>query len=189
MNAQQVWQSQDIEAPRVSLAYVRHVTTDFERRRRLRAALGYVVCIGACAWWGYCAWQFFSAKPLMLAGLLCWGLYALLIVYLTHRHVSAESRPADAGVLDSLRYQRRQFERQRDFRRGGWRMNLAVLPGYVLLLASMYFENNPPASWQYMGSAVLLLVVGLGVAAGIGEWQARQSQREIDALDSLAAGS
>ena len=186
MNAQQVWQAQAVDAPRISLAYVRHIATDFDRRRRQRAVLGYFLCVGACVWWAFCAWKFFSTKPLMLAALLCWGGYALYALYRTRRHVSAESSPADAGVLDTLRYQRRQLERQRDFRRGGWRINLAVLPGYALLLASMYFENSPPASWRHIGFAALFLVGALALAAWAGERQARRSQREIDALDSLA---
>lgn len=186
MNAQQVWQAQAIDAPRVSLAYVRHVASDFDRRRRQRAAIGYGVCIMACGYWAFMAWRFFATKPLMLAGLVGFGFYALYAVYRLHRHVSSESSPADAGVFDTLRYQRRQFERQRDFRRGSWRwQSWAVLPGYALMLASMYFENDP-APWKYMGFAVLLLVVGMGLTAGVGELQARSSQREIDALDSLA---
>lgn len=186
MNAQQVWQAQAFEAPRISLAYVRHIATDFDRRRRQRAALGYFICVGACVWWAFCAWMFFSTKPLMLTGLLGWAGYALYAIYRTYRHVSAESSPADAGVLDTLRYQRRQLERQRDFRRSGWRINLAVVPGYALNLASMYFENTPPASWRQIGFSALILVVALGVAAWAGERQAARSQREIDALDSLA---
>jgi hypothetical protein len=186
MNAQQVWQAQAIDAPRMSLEYVRHIAGDFDRRRRRRAVLGYALCVGACGWWIYCAWQFFSTKPLMLGALLGWGLYALYVALLMHRHVSAEPRPADAGVLDTLRYQRRQFERQRDFRRKTWRMNLAVLPGCALLLASMCFENTPPASWRHIVCTALFLVAALAVSGWAGERQARQSQREVDALNSLA---
>jgi hypothetical protein len=189
MNAQQVWQAQELDAPRISLEYIRHISTDFDRRRQQRAALGYAICIGACAWWAFCAWKFFSTKPLMLAALLCWGLYALYAFYRTRRHVSVESSPANAGVLDTLRYQRRQLERQRDFRRSGWRINLTVLPGYALMLASMYFENSPPASWHHIGFWALFLVVALALAAWAGERQARRSQREIDALDSLTDDS
>ena len=41
MNVQQVWQAQATEAPRISLAYVRHRAGSVERRTRLRNALEY----------------------------------------------------------------------------------------------------------------------------------------------------
>jgi hypothetical protein len=131
---------------------------------------------------GIWRWQL----PALLPGLVCFGLFALYCIYRMHRHVAAESSPADAGVLDTLRYQRRQLERQRDFRRGSWRWQFwGVLPGYALTLASMYFENDP-VPWVYMGFVVLVLILGLGLQAWSGERGARRSQREIDALDSLA---
>jgi hypothetical protein len=181
-----VWQSQAVDAPRISLEYVRHVASDFDRRRRLRAVPAYVIWILTCGWFCLIGKQFLHTKPLGLAGLVCFGLFALYCIYRMHRHVAAESSPADAGVLDTLRYQRRQLERQRDFRRGSWRWQFwGVLPGYALTLASMYFENDP-VPWVYMGFVVLVLILGLGLQAWSGERGARRSQREIDALDSLA---
>ncbi len=57
---------------------------------------------------------------------------------------AAEPAPADAGVLDTLRYQRRQLERQRDLRRRSWRWwGLPMLPGMALMLASMIIEQDP----------------------------------------------
>jgi len=186
MNAQHVWQAQLIEAPRMSLAYVRHAASDFDRRRRLRAALSYGICIATCGFLGFTAWAGASGKPLMLAGLACFALFMLYAAYRLHRHVTLESSPADAGVFDTLRYQRRQLERQRDWRRGSWRLILpAVLPGYALELASMYFEIDP-VPWKSMGFVVLTLIMSVGLTAWSGERQARSSQREIDALDSLA---
>ena len=186
MNAQQVWQAQAIDAPRISLAYVRHMANDFDRRRRLRAVPGYVIWILSLGLYGVLGAQFLHAKPLGVAGLAGFGFFALYCIYRLHRHVSAESSPADAGVLDTLRYQRRQFERQRDFRRGSWRWQFwAVLPGYALTLASMYFEVDP-VPWKSIGFAVLVLILGMALQAWSGERGARRSQHEIDALDSLA---
>lgn len=187
MNAQQVWQAQAIDAPRISLSYVRHVASDFDRRRRQRAARGYVMYIGVCGLHAFMAWQFFHRRPLLVAASVCFVAAVLYWAWRLHRHVAAESSPADAGVLDTLRYQRRQFERQRDWRRGSWRWTfLSVLPGYALMLASMYFEIAP-VPWISMGFTVLVLLAGIGVSAWDGDRRARHSQREIDVLDSLAS--
>jgi hypothetical protein len=186
MNAQQVWQTQEIDVPRISLAYVRHVASDFDRRRRLRAAAGYVFTLVICAIQGFMVWQFYARKPLAALAGACTVLGLLAAMYRLYRHVSRESSPADAGVLDTLRYQRRQLERQRDWRRGAWKWNLgAILPGYLLILASLYFENDP-VPWKQMAFAVLLLCVGAVLEVRSGKRKAQLSQREIDALDSLA---
>jgi hypothetical protein len=187
MNARQVWQAQAIDAPRVSLAYVRHVASDFDRRRRQRAALGYVLMLGAGAFNAVIAWQFLQTKPLAVAAAACLVLFVPYFIFRLHRHVVAESSPGDAGVLDTLRYQRRQLERQRDWRRGSWRWMLpGLLPFYGFSLSSLYFENDP-VPWKLVGFMVLVLIASFGLSILEGERKARQSQREIDALDSLAS--
>ena len=185
MNPQQVWQAQAAEAPRISLAYVRHGASSVERRIRRCNAQEYGVATLGCGLFVYSAWQIYTTKPLAIAGMVCFVLFALYGIYRQHLYAAAESSPADAGVLDTLRYQRRQFERQRDWQRGSWRWWLpAVLPGSVLTLASMYFEENP-VPWKGIGFMVLVLLVGMGLAAWLTEWKARRFQREIDALDTL----
>lgn len=186
MNAQQVWQGQSVAAPRMSLAYVRHVASDFERRRRQRAVFGYVVMLGAGAFNAFATWQLVHTRPLAVAASVCAVLFVLYFVVRLYRHVSAESSPADLGVLDTLRYQRRQLERQRDWRRGMWRwMWVGLLPTNAFSLASLYFEVHP-VPWKSIGFLALVIIASLGLVAREGERKARQSQREIDALDSLA---
>jgi hypothetical protein len=185
MNAQQVWQAQEIEAPRVSLAYVRHRASSLERRIRRGNAMEYTLAVLGCCFWIYNAWQVYSSKPLAQIGLGCFVLFALYGIYRQHRYAAAELSPLDAGVLETLRYQRRQFERQRDWARGAWRWWLpAVSPGIAFTMASMYLEEDP-VPWRAMGSLVLVMGVGMGVAAWWSELRARRLQREIDALDSL----
>lgn len=186
MNAQQVWQTQAIEAPRVSLVYVRHVASDFERRRWLRAAFGSVVMLGACGFHAFTAWSMFSTKPVLTAGSVCIVLGLLYVLYRLYRHLTAEANPADAGVLDTLRFQRRQLERQRDWRRGSWRWTFpALLPGWLLIIASLYFEHDP-VPWRSIGFTLFVFLTAMVLSFVTGERKARRSQREIDALDSLA---
>jgi hypothetical protein len=186
MNAQQVWQAQAIEAPRMSLAYIRHVTSEFDRRRRRRAALSYLlaaICVGLSA---FIVWQFMFTKPLVALATVYNVLFVSASIYRLYRHLNAEASPADAGVLDTLRFQRRQLERQRDFRRSNWRWAaVALLPGWALVLASPFLTNES-APWKRMGVTLLVLVAAMTLSAFNEERKARQSQREIDALDSLS---
>ena len=118
MNAQQVWMAQATQAPRISLEYIRHQASNLERGTRRRAALNYIASVIRLRIWVGAAWTAFFRR-----GRCCWrrcawyGLFMVYSMYRLHRYVAAQINMADAGVLDTLRFHRRQLERQRDFRR------------------------------------------------------------------------
>jgi hypothetical protein len=187
MNAQQVWQSQVTEAPRISLDYVRHRTGNLEQRTRWRNALEYVLGILAFAVFIFGARQYGPSRPLMLAAHAWFALWALFYMYWWHRLAASQVTPADAGVLDNLRYQRRQLERQRDARLKSWRWwGLPSLPGFVLMLVSMVVEVEP-VRWNVIGLLIVWLLAGTAIGVWFLNHEARRFQREIEALDSLAA--
>jgi len=187
MNAQHVWMAQATQSPRISLDYIRYRASSLERGTRFRAALNYIVCLLGCGFYGWAAWTQFAGLPLLQAAVSWYGFFALYCMYRLHRHVAAQVSTEDAGVLDTLRFHRRQLERQRDFRRDSWRWQfLALLPGLVLQAIAMYAYSARP--WRFMFMAGIL-ALGFVIQYGVGEFRARRSQREIDALDSLAMGS
>ena len=187
MNAQQVWLAQATQPPRISLDYIRHQASSLERGTRNRTIRGYLVCVSACVFWGWVAWTHFSSQPLMLAAIVWYGLLALYSMYRLNRHAALQVNSAEAGVLDTLRFHRKQLERQRDFRRGVWRWQLpAVLPGLMLQFAAMIIYSAPMKSIVFL---VVVTTLGFALAIAVGQFQARRAQREIDALDSLARGS
>jgi hypothetical protein len=187
MNVQQVWQSQATEAPRISLAYVQQQAGTLERRARWRNALEYCTAVFACGLFLLIAWQQPSGRPIMLAALACSVLWALWYLVRWHQLASVAARPEEAGVLDTLRYQRRQLERQRDARRGSWRWwGLPALPAYALFIASLIIEMDP-VPWIGVAFLVGWLLLGGGLFVWYLESEARRFQREIDALDSLSA--
>lgn len=185
MNIQEVWQSQATEAPRISLDYVRQQSTTLERRARWRNAFEYgsgVLGVVVCLW---VAWQQTSGRPLLLAGVIWGALWAVYYAIRWHQLASVAVRPEEAGVLDTLRFQRKLLERQRDARRGSWRWwGLPSLPSIALCIASAILEVEP-VSWGTVLSIVAWVVVGGGVVIWVLEREARRFQREIDALDSL----
>jgi hypothetical protein len=130
---------------------------------------------------------FFLARPLLLAAVAWYGLFTVYCMFRVHRYAATQVNPVDVGVLDTLRFHRLQLERQRDFRRGIWRWQLpALLPGLVLQIAAMIVYSAP---WQVFAFLIGVVSLGIALALAIGEYRARQSQREIDALDSLVEGS
>jgi hypothetical protein len=186
MNAQELWQSQALDAPRISLDYVRHRAASLEQRSRWRNAFEYLGCVVGT---GLCAWQVAvqgAARPFMAAALICFLLFMLIFAWRWHSTAGASAPPADAGVLDTLRFQRRELERQRDARRHAWRWWLpAMVPGVVLMAVSLVTEFEPARWTAFWGTLAWVLVGNAGMQA-IYEYTARRLQREIDALDSLS---
>jgi hypothetical protein len=187
MNPQQAWQSDPAPAPRISLEFVRHGASALESRTRRRNAFEYLVGVVCLLFFGFSTTQYLDARPLMVAAMGWFALWCVYYMYRWHRMASAVAAPADAGVLDCLRYQRQQLERQRDLRRRNWRWwGPAVLPGFGLFFASMITEVQP-VPWNEVGFVVIWIVLGCGLAIAFLENEARQLQREIDALNSLAS--
>ena len=99
--------------------------------------------------------------------------------------VATEERPADLGVLDALKFHRRQLERQRDARRGShlW-LPLLFVPGHVMLFLSFFLEMTP-IPWTYVAFDAVLIGFGTWIAIAMTAQSERRIQEEIDALDSL----
>jgi hypothetical protein len=187
MNAQHVWMAQATQAPRISLEYIRHRANNLERGTRKRAAINYVIVALVYGIVGWMSWRVYAGLPLMLVPMGYFGLFAAVEMYRLRRHVARQANPAETGVLDTLRFHRRQLERQRDFRRESWRWSLpAVLGGVALQVAAMAIYSFP---WKAIAFVLAVTPLWIAFAMWLGESRARRAQREIDALDSLAGGS
>jgi hypothetical protein len=185
MNTQQLWQAQALDAPRISLAFVRHQSDALRRRTRMINAFN---LIGGAAGMAYFAWkcaEFFGAKPLLSAATALWIAATLIGTFLQYKPVASEKQPAEFGVLDALKFHRRQLERQRDARRGSWRwLPLLFVPGHVMLFASFFLEVTP-IPWNAIILNAVVIVFGTWMAIVMTGRSARRIQKEIDALDSL----
>jgi uncharacterized BrkB/YihY/UPF0761 family membrane protein len=87
------------------------------------------------------------------------------------------------GVLDALKFHRRQLARQPDAGRGVWRwLPLLFVPAYIMLFAS-YFVEITPIPWKGIFLGAIVIVLGTSIAIVLTERYARRIQKEIDALD------
>ena len=91
MNSQQLWQAQALDAPRISLAYVRHHSDALQRRTRILNVINY---IGGAAGMAFMAWkgaEFFSVNPLASAAIALWIAAGLLGLILQRKRMSWRS--------------------------------------------------------------------------------------------------
>lgn len=185
MNTQQLWQAQALDAPRISLAFVRHQSDALRLRTRMLNALNYIVGIPGITYLAWKCAKSFSVEPLLSAATALWVAAGLACLLLQRRLVASQQQPADFGVLDALKFHRRQLERQRDARRGALRwLPLMFVPGHIMLFAS-YFVEITPIPWKVIILAAVVIVFFTCIAIVMTERDARRIQKEIDALDSL----
>lgn len=185
MNSQQLWQAQALDAPRISLAFVRHQADALRRRTQKRNALEY---IGGAVGIAFVAWKsvsLFSVLPLFAIAMALWVAGGLFVLILWNKRAASREQPAEFGVLDALKFHRLQLERQRDARRGNWRWWVPpYLPGVVMLFVALFVEFTP-IPWETIAFMAIWVVFGFSTMILLYERSARRIQKEIDALDSL----
>jgi len=184
MTTQEIWLLQELEAPRVSAAYMRHRARELARRTQIRNGSDYALGVLGSLFFAWYACSYLLHRPLMFAA--C-ALGVIAIVYLSfrwHRLASAAQVPEDAGALDSLSFYRRELERQRDARRGSLRRVLPpVVPVLIAVFASFVLEFHRP--WVLVTAWAAFNVAVIAAWVAFDETGARRIQREIDALGSL----
>lgn len=185
MNTQQLWQAQALDAPRISLAFVRHQSDALLRRTRFFNAGNYILGGAGLAYFAWKSAEFFSTAPLLASATALWLAAGLFAALLMRKRIASQERPAEFGVLETIKFDRQQLERQRDARCGVCRwLPLLFVPGHVMLFMSFFLEVTP-IPWKYIAFNAVLIVFGTWIAIAMTAHSARRIQREIDALDSL----
>jgi hypothetical protein len=183
MTTQELWQTQTVEAPRITPAYLRGRASDTvrtARRRNLSEYSGSVfgVVVALWLWLEYVnTWVRTGAVLLVVASLV----YAW-----RWRHLATPSTaPDDLGALDTLRFHRRELERQHSAYRGSWRW---VVPLYLPAVASIYFGMILLSGAT--GAKLLFMLVMAAAGFALGFWctesRAAKLRREIELLDLMA---
>jgi len=181
----QIWRRQALDAPRISLDFLRYRTEDLRRRTQRRNAFEYLSTFAGVAFVTWRGWELASTRPLLQIAIALWIVTACLTMYLWHQLARADAPSANAGVLDALAFYRQQLVRQRDARDKFWRRAwIVAVPSLVTLFASLLLEFSPVPSIPIV---LLLLALASGFWAS-GRYYRKDAQRiqfEIEALDSL----
>ncbi len=185
MNTQQLWQAQALDAPRVSLAFVRQQSDALLHRTRTQSAFKYILAATSVALMARKVVPLISIKPLIVLSMAMWVAGCLIIVYLRRKRFALQEQPAEFGVLDALKFHRRQLERQRDARRGSWRWWMPpIIPGAVMLFVALFVDFTP-TPWTKIIFCAIWFVFACSLSIVMTGRSARRIQKEIDALDSL----
>jgi hypothetical protein len=179
MTTQELWQSQTLDSPRITTAYLRGRADDSTRRVRQWNAIEY----------GSAVWGVIVAIVLAVTSTSFWTLTgAALLVISTlvyawgwRRVATPVATPADLGALDTLHFHRRELERQYSAYRGQLRW---VAPLFLLPIISIMYGATGGGTKFAIGIAFGLLGVVMGVLSS--EVRAAKLKREIGLLDLMA---
>lgn len=183
MNTQQLWQSQALDAPRISLAFVRQRSESLRRWAWIRNGINYVGATAILPFMVWQAWSILRLAPLRSLAIVLNVPLCLWLLFRWHKRAASQEQPAELGVLDALQFHRLQLERQRDVRLDRWRRWPAI-PGILMIFVAAAIEITP-TPWARLGVAAVVMTLILSIAIAVEGRIARRLQMEIDALDSL----
>ena len=182
MTTQELWQSQTVDAPRITPAYLRGRVDDALRSTRWRNWYEYSSFPAALiavffAWpWAPSIWQKVG---------LVWAVIASLIwVWRWRRVATPASFPADLGAIDTLRFHRQELERQLAANIGNRRWGALFMPAFVLLLYGGFVLTGH--SVTMLLQMVAMVLAGIGVGTWYYEARIAGLRREIELLDLMA---
>jgi hypothetical protein len=181
--AKAAWQSQRVDAPLLSIDYLRNRSLEHTRERRTRRLLEYLL---ACAAVVMCVW--FAAVVdsilfrvgifVMLAGIL----YSL---YDRWRRKAAWSLTLEGSAAEGLHFYKQELARLRDLHRGLWKVDLpAGVPGAVVLLVWAFLERSASENRVRIIVLVFAVAVWILVALRHEAQAAKRYQHELDALET-----
>jgi hypothetical protein len=196
MNGNTVWQSQSIEAPRISLQYVRRqaerLNSGIQRELRfgyfgtaLSALLGLVAVFAPAPAWSAVEVPAVIVWVVQLTALLSF-LACGYITFQIRRRGKLQQAVEHEQVMQSLHAYRTALERRRDHYSSAWRWSFwPVIPSVTIVFGGGLLFDERPGKWlRYSLSAVVCAVAFL-CAAWVSWRKSAGFQREIDALETL----
>lgn len=181
-----LWQNQEVDEMKFSVAELRAKAAAFQqriRRRNLReqaACLIVILCMG---------WSFFRPSPavprisfaLMIAG-------AIYVAWHLQFRGTAKELPSDMGTASGIEFYRRELEKQRDLARNIWIWYLGpLIPGMALLVIWGIVTLPADKRWYPMPFATLSLFAFWSIDR-LNRRAAQQLNRQIEELNAAQDG-
>jgi hypothetical protein len=157
--AKALWQSQELELPRLSLEFLRLRGDDVRRTERLEAVWGYAAFAAMSVWVG---WMFATLPaaslftpvvllPRLIVALLYIGaIYSAVRWHRLGGHRAFTNTPGESSGLQTYSA---ELERLRNSRRISWNFSYC-LPGYFLWIVSRWrFDIWPDGTTMFVSAA------------------------------------
>ena len=182
--AKTAWQSQPVDAPLLSIGYLRNRALEHTKASRTRIFLEYLLGGASVV---MCVWSiavidstlFRVGVLVILAGIL-YGLYEWW------RRRMVWSLTLEGSAADGVHFYKQELARLRDLHRGLWKVYLpASVPGAVVLLVWASLER-PDNRWRVVGLTCAVAVWVIVMLRHEAQ-EAKRYQRELDTLEQDAS--
>lgn len=186
-----IWQSQQVEAPRISLEILHHHSGKLRRSMSNRRNMFYIIAAMASVI-GFISvfkqWSAGSRSPMSIVLDISTLLFIPAIVcmaFYLREHLHMKQIERDSDVLGGLAVYRSELERLIALADREWRVLLYLVPGYLtLLVGGLIFDQRPGKIWRY-GLTVVAWVVIICFSFWVGRKKSRCLQCALDAVASL----
>lgn len=188
--AKAAWRSQALDAPQLTLQFVRHQADrlDRDRRREMHIAWGSlaacIVLIATILLNPHGAVTDSMTQTLRLTGvaLLAGCAYQLYQLNQRSRAVSAQMD----GLVTCLVAYRTELRRRRALYHDAWRWSIwPILPALlVVFVGGGPYDDRPGKLWRY-GACTVIAVIGFGLGTIHYRRKGDQLQHELEALTSM----
>ena len=180
-----VWQSQALDAPRVTVEFVRHhidkLNADFRRELRLMyVSIGLIVIVLLTTLSETGDWARVSR-----IGIILTILGAGYLLTQMRRRANELKSQGESGIMQTLEAYRAELQRRRDYYLDSWRWSVwPMLPALLALLGGGAIYDRERGAMHYL-MMILLCIVLLVIAVWDHRRKGRVYQRELDAFETL----
>lgn len=187
----QIWQSQPLEAPRISLEYVRFQAEKLNADFRRQLYVAYTIVIFAALLMAFTMfWQSIqqSGAATFIVGLgkLLFLVATVYLVIQVHRRGKVLHFLQHGQTVEGLHVYRAELMRRRDFYLNSWRWSLwPIVPSLAVFLIGFMSVDHRPNKLLRFGFLAGLFIVGMLLSVWNGKLEGKRLQRELDALSTL----
>ncbi|HEV7606949.1 MAG TPA: hypothetical protein VGO61_06415 [Steroidobacteraceae bacterium] len=186
MSPQDIWQAQSLDAPRISIAYLRQRAEKVQSLQSSRTGLTVTLNLLLAVYFVYRGFTRFTGKPFTQGFfVVCFFSAVYGAIYWLRREPRKPLIPEDAGELDSLHFFRREVERRISniSRYALWGALVGPVMGSIVALLCLENGWLSHRLWIYL--AVKSCVVFPAVILILCARRKRFLREELAALDSL----
>lgn len=187
-----VWQSQSLEAPRISLEFVRFQAEKLNADFRRQSYLGYAIAIIAAVlvaltmFWQPVVPPSESATLISRLGNLLFLAATVYLIFQIRRRGKMLSFRSNGQVAESLDAYRSELLRRRDYYLESWRWSVwPIIPSLVVFFIGWMIIDQRPNKLLRYGLLAGFFIVGVLFARWQGKREGRKYQRELDELTTL----